>query len=289
MEGEMIFKKRFLVFVVGLFFLPFYASAWGSQTVITWHGHATFEIVTPKGKVLMIDPWLKNPVNPNAREGKDPLAGVNQLDYILVTHGHFDHIADAVSLGKKTGARLVATFELGSNMAKILGYPKEQMGFDTLMNIGGEISVAEGEVVVSMTPAVHSSGIKNPNAKENEPDLVYGGNPVGLVLKIKNGPTIYHTGDTAYFKDMELIGKTYTPDVALINIGGHFGMEPLSAAKAAVSVNPKVVVPHHYGTFPVLTQDPKEFTSAIKKRRIRPVIMEPGSSIFFEGKKLKTN
>jgi L-ascorbate metabolism protein UlaG (beta-lactamase superfamily) len=174
-------------------------------------------------------------------------------------------------------------------MAKLLGYPKEQMGFDTLMNIGGEISIADGEVIVAMTPAVHSSGVQNPNAKVDQPELVYGGNPVGFILKIKDGPTIYHTGDTAYFKDMEVVGEVYAPDVALINIGGHFGMEPYMAARAAESVKAKLVIPHHFGTFPVLTQDAKEFTGALKKKRIQTLVMEPGSSIEFEGKKLKKN
>src|SRR2546425_6089343 len=122
-------------------------------------------------------------------------------------------------------------------MGKLLGFPKEQMGFDTLMNIGGEITIANGEVVVAMTPALHSSGLGNPFAKdrEEEPELAVGGNAAGFVLQIRNGPTIYHSGDTAYFKDMEIIGEQYAPDVALLNIGGHFGVGPAVAARAAAS------------------------------------------------------
>lgn len=261
-------------------------AAWSGTTTVAWHGHAAFEIVTPKGKVLMIDPWLKNPVNPKAKDGKDLVEGIAKTDYILITHGHFDHTGDAVAIAKKTGARLVATFELGTNMAKLLGYPKDQMGFDTLMNIGGEITIADGEVTVMMTPAVHSSGIQNPNAGEKDPDIVYGGNPVGVILKIKDGPTIYHTGDTAYFKDMELIGEL-APDLALINIGGHFGMEPDMAVRAAATVKAKLVVPHHYASFPVLTQNADGFVAALKKKGIPSKVMEPGSSIVFEGKNPK--
>ena len=182
-------------------------------TQLTWFGHAAFRIVTPKGKVLYIDPWLNNPMNPAARKDKDQesalaedaLAGITKADYILITHGHFDHVGDSVALAKKTGARLVTNFELGSNMAKLLGYPKNQMGFDSLMNIGGEIRIADGEVTVAMVPAIHSSGLQNPHAGPDEADMVYGGNPAGFVLMIKDGPTIYDTGDTAYFSDMKLI------------------------------------------------------------------------------------
>ena len=262
-------------------------AGWGANTTITWHGHAAFEIVTPGGKVLMIDPWLKNPLNPNAKEGKGPIPGVKKLDYILITHAHFDHVGEAVALAKSTGARLVTNSELAGNMVKLLGFPKEQVGFDTIMGMGGEIKIADGEVTVAMTPAVHSSGLGDPNAGPQAPDIVYGGNPAGFVLIIKDGPTIYHTGDTAYFKDMELIGENYAPDVALINIGGHFGMEVPMAVQAALAVKAKLAIPQHYGTFPVLNGETKGFTEALGKKKVPFMVMQPGSSITFEGKKLK--
>ncbi len=285
MKMERNMKKSFIRIAAALLLLTLGGAAWSADTTLTWHGHAAFEIVTPKGKVLMIDPWLKNPMNPNAKNGKDPLAAITKVDYILITHGHFDHVGDAVEIAKKTGARLVTNYELGSNMAKLLGYPKEQMGFDTLMNIGGEITIADGEVTVDMVPAIHSSGMGNPLAGEKEPEVVYGGNPAGFVIKIKNGPTIYHSGDTAYFNDMALIGEQKI-DVALINIGGHFGMEPAMAARAAKAVHAKVVVPQHYGTFPVLTPDAKGFAEKLRKMVIRARVMQPGTSLTFKGKKL---
>jgi len=273
---------------VSLFLFTFSTLAWSAgDTTLTWYGHAAFEIVTPKGKVLMIDPWLKNPMNPYAKDGKDPLSVISKADYILLTHGHFDHVGDSVALAKKTGARLVTNFELGTNMAKLLGYPKDQMGFDTLMNIGGEITIADGEVTVDMVPAIHSSGLNNPHAGENQPDVVYGGNPAGFVIRIKNGPTIYDSGDTAYFSDMKLIGE-YAPDLALINIGGHFGMEPPMAARAAKAVRAKLVVPMHYATFPVLTQSADGFVKMLDKMHIRSKVMKPGESLTFKGKKLTT-
>lgn len=257
--------------------------SWSAETTLTWHGHAAFEIVTPKGKVLMIDPWLKNPVNPNAKDGKDPLQTIAKVDYIILTHGHFDHVGDAVAIAKKTRARLVANFELGTNLAKLYGYPKDQMGFDTLMNIGGEITIADGEVTVALVPAIHSSGLNDPFAGEKDPDIAYGGNPAGVVIKIHDGPTIYHTGDTAYFKDMSLIGEVYEPDVALVNIGGHFGMEPVMAARAAKAVRAKLVIPQHYGTFPVLAQETKTFTDDLDRKGVAYRVMAPGSSLTFKG------
>jgi len=271
--------------LLAVLFITTSIAAAADNTQIIWHGHSAFEIVTPNGKVLMIDPWLKNPLNPDAKDGKDPITAIAKTDYILVTHGHFDHVGDAVELAKRTKARLVTNFELGTNMAKLLGYPKDHMGFDTLMNIGGEITVADGEVTIIMVPAVHSSGMGNPYAGEKESDFVYGGNPAGFVIKIKNGPTIYHCGDTAYFRDMVLIGE-YGPDVALLNIGGHFGMDSLAAARAAKSVNARLVVPHHYATFPVLAQDTKPFVDELSKRGVPVRVMQPGTALAFKGRRL---
>ena len=256
-------------------------------TQLTYHGHSAFEIVTPKGQVLMIDPWLRNPVNPAAKGGKDPVAGVKNLDYILVTHGHYDHVGDASELSKKTGARLVASFELGGTMAHLLSFPQVHMRYNNLMNIGGEITIADGEVTVAMTQAIHSSSVQDPNAGKRNSLYVYAGTPCGFVIRVKDGPTIYHAGDTAYFRDMETIGRQYAPDVALLPMGGHFVMEPAMAAEAAATLQTKLAIPMHYGTYPVLEQKATPFLEALAAKNIPGLAVEPGRTILFAGKVLQ--
>ena len=254
------------------------------QTKVKWFGHAAFSVTTPKGRVLLIDPWLKNPSNPEAKDGKDPLASVLKVDYILLTHGHRDHLGDAVEIARKTGAVLIANPELAGNLVKLADFPAQQASTDAIMGIGGEIQIADGEVTVAMTPAVHSSSVFNPKAGATEAERAYGGNPAGFVLIIKDGPTIYHSGDTAYFKDMETLGEEYTVDLALLNIGGHFGMEPRMAAKAAKAVRAKLAVPQHYATFPGIAANADGFAAVLEKLQVPFYEMKPGETISFRGK-----
>jgi L-ascorbate metabolism protein UlaG (beta-lactamase superfamily) len=264
------------------------ATVAAQDTQIRWFGHAAFAITTPKGKVLLIDPWLSNPANPDMKAGKDPLVAVPKVDYILITHGHRDHVGDAVEIAKRTGATLICNPELAGNLVKLADFPKERAETDDIMGIGGEIQIAGGEVTVAMTPAVHSSSVFNPKAGPNEPERAYGGNPAGFVLIIKDGPTIYHSGDTAYFKDMETIGESYSIDVALLNIGGHFGMEPKMAARAAQSVKAKLAVPQHFATFPGIAPNADGFAAELKRLKITFYEMKPGETIAFRGRQLVT-
>lgn len=277
---------RLFGFVTALFVLTFASvrTASAQETKVKWFGHAAFSITTPRGKVLLIDPWLSNPSNPEAKDGKDPLASVPKVDYILITHGHRDHVGDAVEISKKTGAALVCNPELAGNLVKLAGFPEKQAATDAIMGIGGEIQIADGEVTIAMTPAVHSSSVYNPKAGPTDAERAYGGNPAGFVLIIKGGPTIYHSGDTAYFKDMETIGEEYKIDLALLNIGGHFGMEPRMAARAAKSVRAALAVPQHYATFPGIAQNADDFASELKKLKIPFYEMKPGETITYRGR-----
>lgn len=249
--------------IVALALLCLVNVSWAaSKTELTWYGQSAFKIVTPEGHVLFIDPWLLNPANPH---GQADLDNIKKADLILISHGHFDHIGNAVEIAQKTKARLVATYDLGNALATYANYPKEQMGFDSLGNFGGTVHFFNDEVAISFIPAIHSSAVKGllPNSIE------YGGNPGGFLIAIKNGPTIYHTGDTDLFGDMALIPQHRPVDIMLACIGDHFTMGPSRAAEAVFLVKPRKVIPMHYGTFPnVLTGTVEDFKKSLAKKHL---------------------
>lgn len=232
-----------------------------AKTEATWWGHAAWVVKTPGGAVIAIDPWLTNPKAPaNATKPE-------QLDAILITHGHFDHVGDAVELSKKTNAPIIAAFELCTLLAtdKCNG-----------MNMGGSITIKD--TTIHLVPAMHSSGFGDGKSPPG-----YGGPAMGFVLTVDKGAVIYHAGDTDVFGDMALIAERYHPTVAMLPIGGHFTMDPVGAALAAKLLKVKTVVPMHFGTFPALDGTPEQLAKALKDGKVAAKMEEakPGDTLKF--------
>ena len=230
-------------------------------THITWLGHATVLIQTAKGTNLLIDPFIAQ--NPKYPKNFDL---PSKIDYVLLTHGHGDHISDVVPVAKKHGSTVVAIYELadyvggqGVDSAKTIG-----------MNLGGTVQL--GDVAASMVDAKHSSGAQDKNGTH------YVGVAAGYVLSVAGGPVLYHAGDTHVFGDMRLIGELYHPDVAMLPIGGHYTMGPREAALAARYIGAKTVLPLHFGTFPPLTGTPEELAKLIDAG-IQVVAWKPGDTV----------
>ena len=223
---------------------------------LTWLGHASFRIDSPNGKRIYVDPWVSGPTCP--AEEKEP----ERVDIIAVTHGHGDHVGDVAALGKKHKPRLVAIHELAGWLDG-QGYPDAAGGG---MGKGGTVDV-DG-IKFTLTNAFHSS---------STPDGTYAGEPAGVVIALENGFTLYHAGDTCVFGDMQLIGRIYGPDLAILPIGDHYTMGPREAAVALELLGVKRCVPCHWGTFPFLTGTPAQVRELAPDVEI--VDIEPGQTI----------
>lgn len=228
-------------------------------TRITWLGHATVLVETPSGTKILIDPFIAhNPKYPKH------FTLPSKIDYILLTHGHGDHSSDTVPVASQHDSTVVAIYELasyvaGKGVARTIG-----------MNLGGTVQLAD--VAATMVEAKHSAGA------EDESGTHYVGVAVGYVLTIADGPVLYHAGDTAVFGDMKLIRELYKPEIAMLPIGGHFTMGPKEAALATRLLEPKQVLPLHFGTFPQLTGTPDEL-AALVGNRVEVVQWKPGETI----------
>ncbi|MBV9385597.1 MAG: metal-dependent hydrolase [Chroococcidiopsidaceae cyanobacterium CP_BM_ER_R8_30] len=259
------------VLLLFIFSLQGSALAAVKATQLTWYGQSAFKLVTPAGHVVLIDPWITNPINKN---GTEDVSKINKVDLILVSHGHFDHVGQASEIANKTKARLVATYDLGGALAKYGGYPKDQMGFDTLGNFGGLLSFFNGDVRIAFIPAVHSSTVNSKELGLNDDDANhFAGAPGGFVILVKGGPNIYHTGDTDLFADMSNIAQYGRINIMLTCIGDHFTMGPERAALAVELVKPTKAVPMHYGSFPVMTGTPDKFAAALESRGLGQTFM----------------
>ena len=224
---------------------------------ITWFGHSAFKISAPDAQVI-IDPFFA------------PSAGVSSsaagdVDIVLVTHDHGDHVGDAVSLCRRTGAQLGAIVGTAGKLAEA-GVSQEQILNGIGFNMGGTLT--HKGVSMTMTQAYHSSD---------------SGAPAGYIVRMPDGLTVYHAGDTCIFSGMELWGQLYSIDVALLPVGGVFTMDARQAALACKLLRCKAAVPMHWGTFPVLAQSAAGFKAELESLHLpcRCVEMTPGETVSF--------
>lgn len=223
---------------------------------ITFLGHAGFEI-EQNGKKLLVDVWTSGPTFPSGHK-------IENADYILVTHGHADHLSSAPNLAKDTGAKVICIYDITNWLAKQGVTSDKMIG----LNKGGTIDLGDGWKI-TLVHAVHSSSIGE--------ELLAGGEAAGFIIHTPDGHKIYHAGDTAAFGDMKIISDIYAPDIGLLPIGDHFTMGPLECSYALNNLLPtlKTMIPMHFGTFPLLTGTPekvKELTST----NVAIKVLKPG-------------
>ena len=227
---------------------------------ITWLGHGTFQFQLPGGEVILMDPWVDG--NPKFPAGHQ----FSRMDAILITHGHFDHIHDAVPLARKFSPPVVAIYEI-CQWLEGKGVKNTQP-----MNKGGSQKI--GQMTVTMTHAIHSCGILD------DGKIIYGGEAAGYVLRFADGRALYFAGDTNVFTDMQLIERLYQPELAFLPIGDLFTMSPREAAAACGMLKVKKVIPMHFGTFPPLTGTPQQLAELIQDlsgTQVWP--LEPGKTV----------
>jgi L-ascorbate metabolism protein UlaG (beta-lactamase superfamily) len=224
---------------------------------LTWLGHASFRLDSPGGKRIYVDPWLENPKCPD--DEKEP----ERCDAIAVTHGHSDHLGSVVDISMQFGPLPIVA------MVELKGWLKDKGAQTDDMpgpNKGGTVEAAG--VRFTLTHAFHSSA---------SDDGEYLGEPAGIVVELEDGKKIYFAGDTCVFGDMQLIGRIYSPEVAVLPIGGHFTMDPREAAVACELLGVQRVVPCHYGTFPLLAGTPDELRKQASGVQVDAV--DPGGTV----------
>jgi L-ascorbate metabolism protein UlaG (beta-lactamase superfamily) len=228
-----------------------------ADTTLTWLGHAAFRIDTATGKRIYVDPFLSGSPTCPADEQQPERA-----DIVAVTHGHADHVGDTVAIAQQHGSTVLAQVELAGWLGAQGVGDGSLIGF----NKGGTVEV--GGVKFTLTNAFHSN---------SAPDGSYGGEAAGYVIELENGTKLYFAGDTCVFGDMQLIGRIYQPDLAIIPIGDHYTMGPREAAVALELLGVQRCVPCHWGTFPLLTGTPKALQELAPNVKVEQ--LEPGHSV----------
>jgi L-ascorbate metabolism protein UlaG (beta-lactamase superfamily) len=253
-------------------------AAMAGKVKVQWLGQAAFKITTVAGKVIVIDPWLQT--NPKTPEAYRKLEALGKVDLVLVTHGHFDHIADAPALARMHNAPLWAPAGLSQSLGVLGVLPVAQAN---RMNKSGTVMPVGPNVKVTLVRAEHSSEYLWKNPATDKDELHVGGEPGGFIIEFENGFKIWHMGDTGVFGDMKLIAEMYKPDLVLMPIGGgQFVMNPADAAMATKEfIKPKAVIPMHYLTNPGLPGTPAQFIAAMGSSTIQVLAINPGDMLEF--------
>ena len=246
----------------------------GAVTV-QWLGQSAMKITSARGKVIVIDPWLIS--NPKTPAEFKKLEALGKVDLILLTHAHFDHIADAPALSAMNKAPVYAPAGLADSFATLGVMPVDMA---PRFKKGGVVFPLgpEAGIKIIATHAEHSSEFRWKNPETGKDEMRLGGEPMGYIVELENGFRIYHMGDTGIFGDMKLIGELYNPDLILIPIGSHYVMPPADAAYATRELlKPKFAIPMHYGTNPLLRGPPKEYMDALGQSATKVLVLEPGA------------
>ncbi len=243
---------------------------------LLWLGQSAFKLTTVDGHVIVLDPYLiQNPKTPAKYKQLDALG---KVDLILVTHAHIDHFADAPALAKMNNAPVWGPAGLDQLMQTLEILPPE---LAPRMNKGGTITPFPN-VHITEVHAEHSSELLWPDPVTKKPTTYPAGEPVGFIIQLENGFTIYDMGDTALFGDMRLIAERYKPDLLLVPIGGHYVLNPVDAAFATREfIKPRFVIPMHYGTTPQLAGTPEQFIKALGDSSVKVINLQPGEDASF--------